>query len=277
MNFSASDKIEVMNCKICGGKTTEVFKTKVLYTYDVQYFQCENCGFGQTETPYWLDEAYVSSMNLSDTGVMLRCERLSKITTSLIFLFYNTKGVFLDYAGGLGVFTRTMRDIGFDYFWSDPYTKNELARGFEGQLSRKYDLVTTFESFEHFEDPIAELQKILLLTDTIILTTDTIEGKLDKNWWYIAPEHGQHIAFHSQKSFKEMARLNNLHYYNTGNVHILSRTKLGALGSAFLKFKFAKHLLYLGYFIFAPFIKTRAIDDMNSFYKEAVVRQETGT
>ena len=99
-----------MECKICQNQTKKLFNAKVLYKYDVDYFQCQTCGFGQTEKPYWLDEAYISSMNLSDTGVMYRCERMSKITTSLLFLFFKMKGKFLDYAGGFGVFTRQMHE-----------------------------------------------------------------------------------------------------------------------------------------------------------------------
>jgi hypothetical protein len=238
-----------------------------LYKYNVDYYQCPKCEFGQTEKPYWLDEAYINSMNLSDTGVMLRCERMSKIVTSLIWLFFNKKGIYLDYAGGYGVFTRTMRDIGFNFFWTDPYTKNVIARGFEGKLDIKYDAVTTFESFEHFDDPPAELVKILALTDTIILTTDLTESKpIDKNWWYIAPEHGQHIAFHSKKSFEFLAKKYQLNYYNAKNVHILTKKPLGAFGDAFFRFKFSKHLLYAGYFLINPFIKSKSVEDMNSFY-----------
>jgi len=255
-----------MKCKICSGETIKIFDTLVLYKYNVSYYRCSACGFMQTEQPYWLDEAYISSMNLSDTGVMLRSERMSKITTSLICLFFNKKGTFLDYAGGLGVFTRTMRDIGFNYYWDDPYTKNEVARGFEGSLERRYDMVTTFESFEHFNDPMGDLDKLVKLTDTIILTTDTVPANVDKNWWYVAAEHGQHIAFHTKGSFKVMAKKHGMNYYNAKNVHILTRKKLGFMATAFFKFKYAKELLYLGYFFFAPFIKSKSVDDMNSFY-----------
>jgi len=256
-----------MECKICGSLTKKVFNTRVLYKYDVDYYQCPNCDFGQTEQPYWLDEAYVNSMNLSDTGVMLRSERLSKITTSLIFLFQDKKGIYLDYAGGYGVFTRTMRDIGFDFFWTDPFTKNVIARGFDGDLNKKYEALTTFESFEHFENPVSELEKILQLTETVIITTDLIETvPMNKDWWYIAAEHGQHIAFHSKKSFEIMAGKFGLHYYNSKNVHILRKKPIGLAGKLFLKFHYSKHLLYAGYFFLAPFIKSKALDDMNSFY-----------
>ncbi|MFT3794533.1 hypothetical protein [Flavobacterium sp.] len=87
-----------------------------------------------------------------------------------------------------------------------------------------------------------------------------------KDWWYIAPEHGQHIAFHSKKSFEFLAQKYGMHYYNAMNVHILTKKKLGILASAFFQFKYAKHLLYLGYFFFTPFLKSKSVDDMNSFY-----------
>ena len=257
-----------MNCKICDSETYKIFNAVVLNKYNVDYFQCKNCGFAQTEKPYWLQEAYESPINLSDTGVIYRSERMSKITTTLITLFYNRNASFLDYAGGLGVFTRSMRDIGFDYYWHDPYTKNELARGFEGSLDKKYEVVTTFESFEHFENPLEEVEKILKFTDTIILTTDLISNPAPAHlqWWYYGSEHGQHIAFHSEQSFKVIAKKHNLHYHKALNVHILTKKNIGFIVTAFLKFKYAKQLLYLGYFLITPFLKSKAMEDMNSFY-----------
>lgn len=257
-----------MKCKICNNESKLIFDAVVLYKYDVKYYQCTNCGFGQTEEPYWLQESYISPMNLSDTGVMFRSERMSKITTSLVYFFFNKKGTFLDYAGGLGVFTRQMRDIGFNFLWNDPYTKNELARGFEGGLDRKYNAVTTFESFEHFEHPLEEIEKIVKITDTIILTTDLISvpAPSHKDWWYYASEHGQHVAFYSKKSFSEIAKKFGMNYYNAMNVHILTKTKIGFVGTSFLKFKYAKHLLYASFYLINPFLKSKSLEDMNSFY-----------
>ena len=259
-----------MNCKICNNKTQKIFNAKVLYKYEVDYFQCTVCGFAQTEQPHWLQEAYISSMNLSDTGVMQRSERMSKVVTSIICLFLNKKGVFLDYAGGLGVFTRAMRDVGFNYFWNDPYTKNELARGFEGSLVEQYEAVTTFESFEHFENPLEEIEKILKLTNTIILSTDVISFPAPKHadWWYYGSEHGQHLSFYSIKSFQEIAKKYNLYYYNAMNVHVLSKKKFGFFAEILFKLPIAKHVLYLGFYVFNPFLKTKAFDDMNSFYQK---------
>src|SRR5690606_10191648 len=123
---------------------------------------------------------------------------------------------FLDYAGGYGIFTRIMRDIGFDFYWDDPYTENLLSKGFQKQEADKYEALTTFESFEHFEDPLAEIAKIADISENIIFSTALVPKPLPAptDWWYYAFEHGQHIAFYSTKTFEVIAERFNLHYYN---------------------------------------------------------------
>src|SRR5690606_16471461 len=137
----------------------------ILNKYTVRYYQCPNCEFVQTESPHWLKEAYDSPMNFTDTGIMVRNQRFSRITASLLVLFFDTKAKFLDFAGGYGVFSRIMRDFGFDFYWDDPYTKNLLSRGFERNADENYQVVTTFESFEHFLDPMAEILKITAISE----------------------------------------------------------------------------------------------------------------
>lgn len=253
------------NCKICNNKTVFVFNAKIINKYIINYCQCESCDFVQTEKTYWLEEAYQNPMNYSDTGIMYRNEKFSKITTSLIFLFFNTKGKFLDYAGGYGVFTRMMRDVGFDYYWNDPYTKNLLARGFEQKSNDSYELLTTFECFEHLDNPMEEIEKILTLSKNLIFSTELTPIPLPKpnDWWYYGLEHGQHIAFYSKKSLELIAKKFDVNYYNIGNLHLFSQNKIGVVGRNFLKFKYAKHLLYLMYFGFSPFMKSKTMADMN--------------
>jgi len=263
-------EIRMSYCKICGEQTQKIFQAQILYKYNVSYYQCIHCRFGQTEDPYWLEDAYKSSMNISDTGVMHRCYTMSKVVTSLLFFYFGSKGKYLDYAGGYGAFTRRMRDIGFDFYWHDPYTPNVIARGFEGSLDQKYDAVTTFESFEHFENPQTEIDKILALTDTIILTTDTFpyEAPPHKDWWYYGSEHGQHLSFYTKKTFEYIAAQKGLFYINTKNVHVLTRKKPSFLGKLFFSLPFKKHLLYFGYYFAFPFLTSKSMSDMNSFYQK---------
>ena len=89
-----------MKCKICHRETKYIFSAKILNKYNIKYYHCNNCGFLQTEEPYWLDEAYQEAINISDTGIMLRNISLSKIATLIISFLFNKKAKFLDYAGG---------------------------------------------------------------------------------------------------------------------------------------------------------------------------------
>ena len=61
-----------MKCKVCGTLNQACFGGKILGKYDIKYYHCSNCGFVQTEEPYWLDEAYSRSINVSDVGYMMR-------------------------------------------------------------------------------------------------------------------------------------------------------------------------------------------------------------
>ncbi len=235
-----------MLCKICGSESKKLFTTKVLNKYNVQYYKCPQCEFIQTEEEYWLGEAYKSSMNLSDTGVVTR-NILLAIKTSLVLNFlFDKKSDYLDYAGGWGILTRLMRDIGFNFYWYDPYTENQIARGFEGNLDKKYAAITVFEGFEHFQAPYEDIEKMFSITDTIILSTSLTPKPTPKpkDWWYYSPEHGQHIALYSESTFKVIARKYLSNYYTDGKYfHILSKKKLNSTVVKFL-------LSPIGYLLF---------------------------
>ena len=217
-----------MNCKICNSKTKHIFNGYILDKYDIKYHICENCGFLQTEDPYWLDESYAQSINVSDTGYMQRNLYLSQKLTILLTLFFRKEAKFLDYAGGYGVFTRMMRDIGFDFYWSDKYTDNFFARGFEHKNLFKYEAVTTFESFEHFVNPKKEIENLLELSKNIILSTELLPDSIPNpdKWSYFGLDHGQHISFYSTKTFEFLANKYKLNYVNIGNLHLLTEKKI---------------------------------------------------
>lgn len=214
-----------MQCKICQKETKKIFKAMILNKYNINYFYCSNCEFLQTEEPFWLDEAYKNPINISDTGYLSRNICLSKKLTILLSLIFNKKAKFLDYAAGYGVLVRLMRDIGFDFYWSDKYTQNLFARGFEGSLNSKYEAVTIFECFEHFLNPLQEMENLLKFSENIIFTTELLPSSVPgpSEWWYYGLDHGQHIAFYSVKTLNYIAAKYNLLYYNLGGLYLFSR------------------------------------------------------
>jgi hypothetical protein len=195
--------------------------------YDVKYFHCPGCGFLQTEEPYWLTEAYSESINMSDTGYLLRNISLSKLTTAILPLLFNRKGKFLDYAGGYGVYVRLMRDIGFDFRWQDKYTPNLFAREFEWK-GEKVEAITTFESFEHFVDPMKEVEDMLTISKSLIFTTELLPEQIPKpnEWWYYGLDHGQHISLYSVNALKYIADHFGLNYLNYGSFHIITEKNI---------------------------------------------------
>lgn len=218
--------MEQINCKICGNTSSLAFTEKVLNKYDVKYFKCNSCEYLFTENPYWLDEAYKSPINISDTGIMMRNIYFSKIVSSIIYFCFDKSAKFLDYAGGYGIFTRLMRDIGFDFYWHDDYTTNLLARGFEKSDSR-YELLTAFEVFEHFDKPVDELNKMLKHSDSILFSTVILPKDIpSKDWWYYGFEHGQHISFYSDKTLRTLAEKFGLNFYPFKNLFLMTKKKL---------------------------------------------------
>ncbi len=226
-----------MKCNICSQENNEIFKSTILKNYNISYFYCTNCGFMQTEEPYWLNEAYKDSINISDTGYVARNISLSKKITVLLSLFFDKKAKFLDYAGGYGLFVRLMRDIGFDFYWNDKYTQNIFARGFEGSLSDNYEAITTFESFEHFVEPIKEIENMLSISKNIIFTTELLPDPIPypDEWWYYGLDHGQHISFYSEDTLKYISNKYDLYYTRCDNIHVFSKQRLPVYTQYLLK------------------------------------------
>jgi hypothetical protein len=217
------------NCKICGHRSQSLFRAKLIKKYNVTYFQCPRCSFVQTEKPYWLKEAYVTPINISDTGIVSRNLSLCKATASILYLFFDQHKSFLDYAGGYGLMTRLMRDLGFDFYHMDPHCENLFAKGFEYHPDIKIETITAFEVFEHFVNPLDEIQKMINISPNIVFSTWLLPQPVPQpnEWWYYGFEHGQHIAFYGLETLHEIARKLGLNFYtNQKNIHLLTKKNI---------------------------------------------------
>ena len=116
-----------MLCKLCQHPSEKRFEALILNKYPTSHYACTSCGFLQTDEPVWLDEAYQEAINACDTGIIDRNNQLREMASVIIYYFFGSGGRFLDYAGGYGIFTRLMRDVGFDYYWCDKYSENIFA------------------------------------------------------------------------------------------------------------------------------------------------------
>jgi hypothetical protein len=219
------------NCSICSTDTEHRFTHTVLGKYEVSYFYCNNCGFLQTEEPYWLDEAYGNAIANADTGLVFRNTDNSKKLANVLFFFFEKDGKYLDIAGGYGMLTRLMRDIGFDFYWSDPFCENILSKGFElSTTDPPFEAITAFEVLEHIYDPLKFIQESLehSQTSTIIFSTELFADRPPalSEWYYYQPETGQHISFYQIKTLKFIANKLSLNLHSYGDFHILTNKKV---------------------------------------------------
>ena len=218
-------------CKVCGGASHPFGNALLLRKYDARYYQCGECRFVQTETPYWLPEAYKSALVAADVGAVQRNLELAEITQVAVQQFFSSDGQFLDYGGGHGLFVRLMRDRGFDFRWHDKYAANLFSVGFAAsEDDRPFELVTAFEVFEHLVDPAAEVSEMLrrgngsLLCTTQLLPSD---NPRPGEWWYYVPTGGQHIAIYTLAALKRLAERSACYLVTDGAfLHLFSRQRI---------------------------------------------------
>jgi len=142
-----------------------------------------------------------------------------------------------------------MRDVGFDFYWYDPYCENLFSPGFEINIKNgnQFELITAFEVFEHLIDPVDEIKKMLQISNIIIFSTEILPKPVPKpdDWWYYAFEHGQHISFYSLRTLNILADKFDLNLYTSDNLFIMTKRSLSAT-----KFKLIKKLCKYGLFLY---------------------------
>jgi SAM-dependent methyltransferase len=110
----------------------------------------------------------------------------------------------LDYGGGSGLLSATLRDHGWDSTSYDPFVDPAA----DVRKLGTYDLLTAFEVFEHVPDVHVLLDDLatlcredgLILFSTLVSDGEIVRGS-KLTWWYASPRNG-HISLFSSKSLK---------------------------------------------------------------------------
>ena len=211
-------------CKVCGGpapfwgacdfsthcmRPTEPHLLP-LCGIEVRYHRCEQCGF--LFTPFmddfsqadFITRVYNAEYALTDPG--FEEQRPADLAQRLLGHFGNLPIRICDYGGGRGRMAqiinaaqRRLRAVAWDPFFNT-----------EPMPRESFDLVVSFEVFEHSPTPAKSLAGMLALTDAnhlILLSTLCQPADIETqrmNWWYCAPRNG-HISLHTNASLDHLA------------------------------------------------------------------------
>jgi hypothetical protein len=180
----------------------------------------------QTETPYWLDEAYSSAIAKQDVGIMQRNLMNRELTTAVLNLIFPGVNRCVDFGAGHGMFVRLMRDRGFDFRWYDRHASNDYARGFEYEDGQPCEFLTSFEVLEHLTDPVADLSTIMAISENVLVSTILVPEPVPKlsDWWYFVPSTGQHISFYTLNSLHLLAERFGRHLLSHGSYHLFTKS-----------------------------------------------------
>lgn len=218
------------HCRVCQADVEFRIRGTILQR-EVDYFECPNCRFVQTEEPTWLEAAYDSAINLSDTGILRRNARNLRLVIRLLSVIDALKLDVVDFAGGYGILVRMLRDAGVNAKWHDRFCDNLMARGFEVESDWNANLVTAFEVFEHLTNPSDELRGAFERANFILCSTELMADAIPPHdqWWYYGRDHGQHIAFYRRQTLENLATRFGFHLNTDGKFyHLFSRQPLPA-------------------------------------------------
>jgi hypothetical protein len=195
---------QAARCRLCNGDLRLQFSLRVLATHVVEYSSCLICGSLQTESPYWLKDAYQHNLAILDTGAAQR--NLANLSAAYVVARLLGMRDLLDFGGGDGLLCRLLRDYGLNCFLEDKYAKASYALAFTHPNFENPELLVAFEVFEHFENPQIDLQVLSQYKPRALLASTVPYSRQDSSWWYLAPETGQHIFFYSKAAMQLIAK-----------------------------------------------------------------------
>ncbi|HWH83020.1 MAG TPA: class I SAM-dependent methyltransferase [Burkholderiaceae bacterium] len=199
---------DAIPCRLCAAPANFKFARQAKDGDDVRCYECSACHSLQTEVPYWLEAEYAASA--ADTHLNLdtyAADRSLRSRTAVYFLwkfagFKSPQDKLLDWGGGVGLMVRLLRDAGIDAYLYDKYAKNHFASGFIRSEHDSYSVVTAFEVFEHFANPVVDLQAVFSLDPALLVISTGVYTNQGADWPYLGPAKSEHVFFYSEQALE---------------------------------------------------------------------------
>lgn len=230
-----------LQCKICAAPAeffdvTDFWKGSAFFRFGpsgiaVQHHRCRGCGFMWAPLfDDWTTEDFKHHIYNEEYGLVdgeyagARPQRTAEHMAKWLEGF--EKARILDYGSGAGLFTKHMREAGFDRITSfDPFSEPTRPTG-------RFDIITCFEVIEHSPTPVQTMRDLasFLGKDGCIILGESLQppdiAKLRCGWWYCMPRNG-HISFYTDRSLAALAGQAGLLFHPGAGLHAFSRPAAG--------------------------------------------------
>ena len=208
-------------CPVCGGatathdvvdfnKSCEENRGKFLphAGIPIEYHRCDACGFCFAPEMYgWTIGEFARRVYNDDYAEVDPDYLDARPRGNATMLARSFPGVeegirHLDYGGGSGLLSALLLDAGWQSVSYDPFVDDDLHLTDFGT----FDMITSFEVFEHVPDPRKLAHDIASLLDDegiVLFSTLTTDGHITPgqpmHWWYASPRNG-HISLYTRES-----------------------------------------------------------------------------
>lgn len=191
-----------MNCRICKNKINET----ISLANGREFFSCVFCDFVFLNPKFLLNieeekARYDNHENsIENLGYVKMFE---EFIAEAVTPFQTSVKTILDYGSGPGpVLAELLKRKAYQVSIYDPiYAKNEYREN-------SFDLITSTEVFEHFNEPLNEIKRIIALLKPkgylSVMTKFLPEKDKFKSWFY--KDDPTHVSFYSLKTFEFLAR-----------------------------------------------------------------------
>ena len=208
------------DCPVCGAATAlldvvdlnksceeERGKYLPIAGVPIYYSLCDDCGFCfAPEMHRWSIEDYSARIYNDDYKLVdpdylgARPHTYAQMLTSM-FANQVLEIRHLDYGGGNGDLSSELFATGWNSTSYDPFVDGPIRDDLG-----KFNLITSFEVFEHVPDVnhlIKTLSSLVEEDGIVIFSTFVSDGKIARNqrlgWWYASPHNG-HVSIFSSRS-----------------------------------------------------------------------------
>ncbi|HKL13630.1 MAG TPA: class I SAM-dependent methyltransferase [Halanaerobiales bacterium] len=186
-----------MKCKLCGSKRIKKI------SIEENYYFCTNCELifiekGAEPSEKQEFEIYKTHENTHENEGYINM--FKEFIKKLFIEHLDEINEVLEYGCGPGpVLADILENKGLNVTKYDPFFYPDLK--FQDQ---QYDLITSTEVFEHFQDPKEEITKLIKLMkpNAYLAVMTSFHNQIDhfKDWWY--RRDSTHITFYNLNTFK---------------------------------------------------------------------------